>query len=505
MQAAGRILLLFFFPLSLLAVSLEEAVYEALFTSPKVLELTHQRDATGKELEASRAGYYPRVDFQANAGQERLQQTPAYDYSKKVVPRLDASLTVTQNLYNGGYTSNEVEAQEFRLRASGYRIDELKEESALNLVEAYINVLRFRKFLEYSERNLDNHHKIYLQIKEKTLSGFARRSELEQVSARRSLAKANHIVNYNNYYESRVTLQRLFGRSLTPTNLEEPQFLEHLPQTLSAASRTAFRRHPAIHVSTLNAEAGQAEFERSKAAFRPQVDLEFMHSTQENAGGIEVRSDSTHALVKLSYNLYSGGQDTAISEQQALAALQERDYLDETRRQVYERLGLAWTAYIFIGEQVKELEEHLGFARRTLEAYKEEFNLGKRELLDLLSAESELNEAEKSLTAAKYDLLFSKFRILEGMGLLVEYFEKHRRGDRNVPKFTYDGVNDPNNLLSTFRSLQVDLDTVEMLPQLEENLTAPEQDNAFDEFFSDDLEQDLQDLEGLEQELEGLQ
>ena len=68
--------------------------------------------------------------------------------------------------------------------------------------------------------------------------------------------------------------------------------------------------------------------------------------------------------------------------------------------------------------QLKDLKEYSRFSERTLELYKEEYDLGRRSLLDLLSAQNDaINSRSQSITA-EYDRLFAKYRILDAMGLL---------------------------------------------------------------------------------------
>ena len=62
------------------------------------------------------------------------------------------------------------------------------------------------------------------------------------------------------------------------------------------------------------------------------------------------------------------------------------------------------------------------YSKKTMDSYYDEFGVGKRTLLDLINVENDYNNARQSYEAARYDLMLFKFRILEAMGGLVEYF-----------------------------------------------------------------------------------
>lgn len=60
---------------------------------------------------------------------------------------------------------------------------------------------------------------------------------------------------------------------------------------------------------------------------------------------------------------------------------------------------------------------------KTVKAYQEQFNIGKRTLLDLLDSENELFQSSRSLTSAVYQEVFARFRIVAATGELLDNLE----------------------------------------------------------------------------------
>jgi len=81
-------------------------------------------------------------------------------------------------------------------------------------------------------------------------------------------------------------------------------------------------------------------------------------------------------------------------------------------------LRLAWMARQTLEEQLIPLSKYVDQGRKTSLSYREEFQLGQRDLTDLLDAESELNAAEKSKAEAHYNLLIATYRVHEAIGNL---------------------------------------------------------------------------------------
>jgi len=56
---------------------------------------------------------------------------------------------------------------------------------------------------------------------------------------------------------------------------------------------------------------------------------------------------------------------------------------------------------------------------KTREAYRDQYNLGKRTLLDLLNTETETVNAKQSLINAQHDMIFNEYRIFQSLGDLT--------------------------------------------------------------------------------------
>ena len=69
--------------------------------------------------------------------------------------------------------------------------------------------------------------------------------------------------------------------------------------------------------------------------------------------------------------------------------------------------------------QIPVLEDYMVHADRTLTLYLDEFKLGKRSLLDLLAAQNDVAKSNAQIINANYKLLYSKYRILDAMGLTM--------------------------------------------------------------------------------------
>jgi hypothetical protein len=70
-------------------------------------------------------------------------------------------------------------------------------------------------------------------------------------------------------------------------------------------------------------------------------------------------------------------------------------------------------------EQVGILRERVQSAEGVLDAYSQQFNVGQRDLLDVLDAQNDLFNAKSELVTAEYSELFAGYRLLAVTGDLM--------------------------------------------------------------------------------------
>ncbi|MED5510020.1 MAG: TolC family protein, partial [Pseudomonadota bacterium] len=125
-------------------------------------------------------------------------------------------------------------------------------------------------------------------------------------------------------------------------------------------------------------------------------------------------------MLRLRYNLYNGGRDSARREETAFLINQAAEIRNNTHRQVEESVRLSWNAWQTLNAQMPAREQHVQSSEKARDAYQQQFSLGQRTLLDLLDSENEVFRARTALVNTKYDELYAMYRILNSMGMLLQ-------------------------------------------------------------------------------------
>jgi len=409
------------FSSSLFGLTLKESVIEVLNTNPIVQERLKNYRATQQDLNIAESEYYPKVDFRAVAGTNYAGKL--YDHVRNInYTNYETSLQLTQNLFDGFGTMHKVDYQEARILAAAYNYVEKSNDTAFKMTSAYLNVLRSYDLLETAKENVQINEDIYKKVKDLYDSGLTTDSEVKKIESSLSLARSNLIVQQTNTHDTEYNFRRILGRMPSKAEMVHPSFDFPMPESIERAAMYAIKHNPSLLVSRYNIKGAQALKDQREKEFYPKVDLEvsqFYNDSHVDTNGFDQPDDRFRARVVLTYNLFHGGADSADVQKNISKIAQEVEIKRDLKRQVIEGLDLSWNAYENIGKQLQSLREYSKYSEKTLELYKEEYDLGRRSLLDLLSSQNDVINARSQIITAKYDYLFAKYRILDAMGLLV--------------------------------------------------------------------------------------
>ncbi|WP_320045392.1 TolC family outer membrane protein [uncultured Desulfobacter sp.] len=413
-------------------IPLNEILKDIIKTNPDIIAAKNNYRSVLEELSIAKSGYYPKIGAEASIGPEVTDGVDT-NYQNEDYIASRALIYLRQNLFKGGETKAFVEETDARILSAAYEVVTVANRVFLDALEAYINVLKTRELLAFSQQNVLTQERILSQVKERTTAGFTRVSDLTNSKARLSLARGNLISAQQDVNHAVVKFHRQFGRVLQPEQFVMPEPAFKFPDTVEDTTDFAFRNHPALEVAKFNIHARKSAYERTKGAYWPSLDLELKAQYENDTDGDNGYSTQASALLKLSYLFYDGGVRKGEKGQKYHSLLEEYQVAYTERRNVNQAVQLAWN--INQAEQVKKgfLNDHLSLSAETLAAFKDEYHLGRRTLLDLLNMENEYNDAKVANAESEYNRLTAYYRISQATGVLIHEFDTGLLEEVNLP------------------------------------------------------------------------
>jgi adhesin transport system outer membrane protein len=408
--------------LSLHAQDLRTSIEEVLSTNPIIQERLKNYNATKEDVTSAKAGYYPKLDLTLGAGYESVNRTdrapslPDQDTSLNVYQN---SLKYTQNIFKGFETTHQVQQREFQTLSAAYSYIEKVNDTSFEMVNTYIQVMKNQELLQTAQENVDINRDIFVKVQKLYNAGLTTLSEVNKIESTLALAESNLVVQENTILDVSYNLQRVLGRYIDAKEMSKPSLNITLPATVEEAAQYAMQNNPSLLVSDYNIKLAQATHRERNAPFYPHLDIEVSQSMNKNLSGTEGNEDSFRAMAFVTYNLFNGFSDTAALQKSISQVFQEVQTKNTLRRKVIEGLNLSWAANEKLTQQLIHLKNYKKFSLKTLTLYSKEYDLGRRSLLDLLSAQNDFIRSKAQIITTEYSILFAKYRILDAMGALV--------------------------------------------------------------------------------------
>jgi adhesin transport system outer membrane protein len=396
--------------------TLQNEIKYVLQTNPEIKAISYNRLARDQEVLQAKGGYYPTLDASLSAGIDQRMHTVASD---PTISRPKSTiLSLRQNVFQFGATQSEVRRQEARVQAEAYLLQGTSENVSLQAAKVYLNLLRNMELYDLAKENLVNHERIGDQMKLRSTSGVDRKADVDQVMGRLALAKSNVVITTANIADGKTDYQAVIGR--LPENLVTPSPMDStIPGSMDEAEQSAVKNYPILKSARADMESRKAQYETAKRVNYPSLDVAVDYKWQTDVD-YPNRQENLLANAVLRFNIFNGFRNKARIAETLHLVSEANEILNNTQRQVVQSVRLSWEAYTAAKERVTFLEEYVKSTGSTNEAFAAQWNIGRRTMFDVLDTQAEYITAKSDLVRAKYDKMYAEYRVLSGMGKLVE-------------------------------------------------------------------------------------
>jgi len=400
---------------------MQDAVRSGLATNPEYGTVAASRRATDEELNQGEALFLPSIDFAGDFGFEHSDDPatragPGDD--EEDLFRSEAGLTLTQLLFDGFESKFEVLRQKARVNSAAHRVRETSELVGLAIVQSYLEVMRQRQLLVIARQNVADHLSILEQVEDGVNAGRTTQADLEQVRARVAAAKATES-------NTRQALRNAEATYIEEVGDEAGQLtMPVIPYDALAAGvdeevEKVLSYSPTLDIFASDIEVAYAEAIQTRSTQYPQVDFQVNGRVGNDINGVEGVDRSASALVVVNWNLYRGGGDIARAREFLHRHQQAKEARTEAARAVTNEVRQSWAAMIAAGEQAREFASQAEANVEVVKAYKDQFTLDRRTLLDVLDAQNELFVSRSNAINSEFLEMFAVYQILALKGSLL--------------------------------------------------------------------------------------
>lgn len=403
------------------AQTLKEVVQKAIADYPSILSAKSKIEATRADIDRIRSQHYPQIAYGFSRNQYASGNTPDSVGTDTNTPSLKL------NLWSGGRIQADEERAQFVTRNSEYLMASTLDDVALLATEAYINWAKYIELYELSKKNLDSHRVTFEDIRKIVQIDGGRRIDLEQAQVRLDNAKLNTLQRQAELNQAEQRLRRVWQsvlpeKPLGVAEVADPKaggVLAQLPASLQQALFVLNDSLPVIAQQVAQVKAAEASLAVSKAGYWPTVDLSVVR--QLNTAALPYAQD-TFTQIQLNMPLYNGGA-TSSQVTASLNQLESQKYtLDEVRLQTREKIANAWEDWQSTQARAEQTAQQSFVGDKVVDGYRQQFRLGRRQILDLLNIQAESFNYQSNSTQLIFDEKITRARLLAAMGELAKRF-----------------------------------------------------------------------------------
>ena len=399
-------------------------VSEAVSSHPDYLAALDSLKAAGASLKGSKSNLLPqiRLIIDSNNALDRSFEDGSNNLFEKSRSdhKTDATITVSQLLYDFGSTRNDISKSEAIFEATRADLSTTILNLIYSSVVSYINVSAYSLFTQTIEDSYLRHKEITERIKKKVEGGMSAPRELSRANAREAEAYAKLISVKQNLSRAIAEYRIFFPSDDLPTKLPLSSTNIEL-RTLEESRKLLMSGNPEILKATKSLQASIFNSKKVNAEALPRLDLE-IRGSQYNLSDQSDEYD-VYSGLNLSYDVFTGGRNSAMKEQ----AKAESDSYLNSRDSLIRNLEAEMSNSL---QNIKLIPSNLDAYRKSYEANKlsqyyanEQFQTSSVLLLDLLQTERDFLESSQSLLEALRSAQIENYVYLKLTGELGDEFK----------------------------------------------------------------------------------
>jgi outer membrane protein len=402
------------------AEALPEALAKAYQTNPQLNAERARQRATDENVPQALAGYRPQIVASLSAGLQSVRNLlPDNTIQTANLKPWIIGVTVSQTLFNGFRTANNVRAAELQVQSGREALRNVGQGVLLDAVTAYTNVLANQSLVEAQRSNV-----AFLR---ETLSVTQRRlnaGDVTPTDSAQAEARLNRGLSDLNAAEVALAVsQAIYAQVIgnAPSQLRAAEVVDrYLPKSREDALTMAIRQHPAVMAAGFDVDVASTNIRVAEGALLPSASVQGSASKSRNNDPTlgTFAEDQASIVANVTAPLYDGGQAASQTRQAKEVTAQSRLVLDQVRNQARTAAISAWVANEGAKIAVSASESEVKAATVALQGVQREAAGGQRTTVDVLNSQADLIQAKARLIGANRDRVIASYTLLSAVGHL---------------------------------------------------------------------------------------
>lgn len=400
------------------AQDLKTALEHAYQLNPDLNAQRFNTRGVDETVTNAKSGLRPKLSVGGDAGAASTDyRIPGRKTTTETNPS-GASVSLSQPLFMGGRVINGIGVAEASVRASRQVLRNTEQNTLLDAVTAYMNVIRERAILDVRDNNIKVLSELVRQTQDRFSVGEVTRTDVALAQARLAGAKADAALARSNMAASQARFTQVIG--LVPKKLapQKPFQAKISPKSQGEAVQKGLENHPAIAAALHGVDAQELQIKVVEGELYPTISAVGTLSRRFDVTTQNDRRNNASLVAQLTVPIFDGGTAAARTRQARETLGEKQMQLDSARERVVAAAVSAWALLEATKYQIEASSAQASAAETALRGMQEEQTVGQRTVLDVLNAQQDLLNARLTQITAQRDRVVASYGLVSAIGAL---------------------------------------------------------------------------------------
>lgn len=409
--------------------TLQDCIDYALTNNITLKKSQLQKESATEDLKGAKAALLPSVNASTN---QSLGYQPWKNSGISTVTNGVVNTKVDKTSYNGSYSVNgQWTVWNGGRNTNTVKLDRLAEQEAeLSLQETanniqeriaqiYAQILYLDESVKVGEQTLETSKKNEERGQEMVNVGKMSKADLAQLTSQRANDEYGIVETRSQLLNYKLQLKQLLEiTDETPFDVAIPEIsderiLAAIP-TLQSVYEQALLNRPEIERSQLAVKSSDVSLSIAKAGWMPNINLQGGVTTSTNSlssigWGSQIKNNVNTSLgVGVSVPITDGRSTKTAVNKAKIQQLQAALDLQDQQKTLYSNIQQFWLNATTNQEKYKAAQSSVESAKQSYELLSEQFRLGLKNIVELLTGKNNLLQAEQNQLQSKYQTIYNK-------------------------------------------------------------------------------------------------
>lgn len=380
------------------------------------------------DVKTAKAALFPSLSFSTghNMTNRPYQETSSMVSGTEIISSSNKTsytgsygLNAQWTVWNGGQRLNTIKQQKLNKETAELTVNEQENTLQEEITKLYVQILYADESVRINEGTLELSKAQYERGKELLAAGDISKSELAQLESQVSndnyqlVTAQTSLENYKLQLKQLLELDGDREFTLAIPELDETNVLSPLPAKADIYN-TALALRPEIQSSRLNIQSADLSISMAKAGYLPNVSLTAGIGTNHTTGSDftfseQVKRGWNNSIgLSVSLPIFSNRETKSAVEKAKIQRESRQLDLTNAQKELYRTIETMWLDASSAQQQFVAADAKLKSSQSSYELVNEQFKLGMKNTVELLTEKNNLMSAQQERVQAKYMAILNR-------------------------------------------------------------------------------------------------